>query len=371
MLVELLYDENPTIRAEAAKALSGIADPLYQEDLIRLLYDADPAVAREAIRAVQQRLSAGRGNPIYLPTLVSLLHNRRLKHDARRALVAFGEPAIPALVHFLSEPSENLWVKRALPKAVAQIGTRGAAEGLLNCLRNDPDAFVRRKIIEALGSLEIPLHSTSLPQVAHQTEAEICGYLTALRDLNSLGIAAKAKFDGPIPRWQDGQRDPTLLEKLLLEGLNDHVQNIFGLLALQAPAESIWAAYRGLCARARGTRGNALEYLDNTLPAEMRRDLFVVIDDMPLSDKLAAAHNRFGIHPRSAIETLSHMMKHCDDHERASHLAVASIYTTYTDRVHSLYPDLEALCQGASDRFVAETAQWAAARLDIEGATEA
>ena len=111
-LNDLLSDADPEIRAEGAKALGAIREPRFQELLIRLLYDREPQIAREAISAIRRRVARDGYNPIYVPTLVSLLNERRVKHEAREALVAFGEPAIPALAHFMGDPDEQLWVRR-------------------------------------------------------------------------------------------------------------------------------------------------------------------------------------------------------------------------------------------------------------------
>ena len=57
---------------------------------------------------------------VFVPSLVSLLRNRRLKGRARAALVAYGEPVVDSLAFFLRDPEEDIWVRRHIP------GTLGA-----------------------------------------------------------------------------------------------------------------------------------------------------------------------------------------------------------------------------------------------------
>ena len=68
---------------------------------------------------------------IALWRLISLLENRRLKADAREALVAFGESVIPILVHFMNDPGESILVRRALPMTLARIDAPGTVEALV------------------------------------------------------------------------------------------------------------------------------------------------------------------------------------------------------------------------------------------------
>jgi HEAT repeat protein len=95
VLTDLLADDEARVRAEAAKAMGAVHEPKFQEFLIRLLYDRDQQVIREAIIAIRRRVTRDGFNALYIPSLVSLLQNRRAKHDARETLVALGEPAIP------------------------------------------------------------------------------------------------------------------------------------------------------------------------------------------------------------------------------------------------------------------------------------
>ena len=130
-----------------------------------------------------------RQTPIYVPTLVSLLHDRQVKHEARETLVALGEPAAPTLAYFLADPDEPIWVRRALPMTLARIGSPAAVEGLLEAGLMTGDAFLRRKVLAAVATLPAHRRGGIEPDaVRGQIRIEASRYLQALADLCSLGL---------------------------------------------------------------------------------------------------------------------------------------------------------------------------------------
>ncbi len=367
-LTTLLSDADPEVRCEAAKALGAIKEPLFQERIIQLLYDRDISVVRESISAIRRRVARDGFNPLYIPTLISLLQSRRIKHEAREALVAFGESALPALNHFLGDRDEPVWVRRALPMAVAKIGTLAAATALAERLMQDKDEFQRRKLVAALGALPDDIrHSIDVKIVEEQLHHEACAYLQLVVDLKALGMLDKGRFDGPCVIWSSDVLDPSLVERLLAERLDGHLRNLFGLLAVMYPPRDVWASYRSLTSRLPALRTHALEYLDNTLGGEVRRNVFAVIGDQTLDEKLHVAERQFGAETRDKVATLDRLLSDADEEDGSdeNHLTLATLYTIHTDRVTELYSRVESMVENASDPFVAETAGWVAGRLGL------
>ncbi len=370
-LKELLIDADVGVRREAAKALGAIQEPLFQDRLVQLLYDREVAVVRDAISAIRRRVARDGFNPLYVPTLVSLLRSRRIKHEAREALVAFGEPALPALKHFMADRDEPLWVRRALPMTIAKIGTLAAAESLVERLEEVGDEFQRRQLVEALGSLPEEIRrSVDLRVIERQIHREACRYLQILVDLNALGFQDKGSLEGPCVHWSSEILEPTLVERLLAERLGSHLRNVFGLLAVAYPPRDIWGAYRSLTGGNSATETHALEFLDNILSGELRRSVFAVIGDQTLVEKLRLAERQFGAVARTKVGTLERLL---DDPEAAEsdekHLTLATLYTIHSDRIRELYARVESMVAEATDPFVSETASWVAGRLGLSAPT--
>ena len=367
VLSDLLSDADPEVRKEAAKAIGAIHEPQYQEHLVQLLYDRDSGVTRETIGAVRRRVARDGYNPLYVPTLISLQQKRRVKHEAREALVALGEPVIPALVHFMNDPDETKWVRRALPKTIARIVTPAAAQALTDSLGQPEDSFLRRKLIEALAGLPSDLReSVDSERVGEEVRREAQRYLQTLAGLFSIGMTQKGRLAGPVVVWESETLEPDLVDRLLGERLEEQLNNLFGLLAVVHPPRHIWASHRSLLSRQAALRNHALEYLDNTLTGEMRRDVFAVIDDSELSEKLRLAKKLFGISTASRIETLREFLTApAGSDGDAMNMTLAALYAVYTDRLTDLYPLVEEVRGSTADPLITETATWVTQRLGL------
>jgi len=365
VLSQMLADDEPRVRVEAAKALAEIPEPLGSRELVQLLYDTDQAAVRHAIAAVRSRLRRDGPNPLYIPILISLMGNRRLKHAAREAVVAYGERAIEALVLFMNAEEEQIWVRRAVPKTIALIGSPAAAAGLVKSL-NSRDGFLRRKIIEALCYLRARQPGIRIEKrtIARQMHLEAGWYLRSLADLWAVSSVHHARLDGPIAHWQASGRVPTLLQQTLAQRMTTAVGNVFGLLSLIHPSRDVEAAHRSLLSRDSRLRANALEYLDNTLSGALRRDVFAVIDDAPPEDRLHRADQVFDISVESAEATLGRLLHADPGGDPASvHLAFAAIHSVYADKVDKYHPVLRSIATTSEDPLLRETAEWVLRQL--------
>ncbi|HVS66760.1 MAG TPA: Npt1/Npt2 family nucleotide transporter, partial [Thermoanaerobaculia bacterium] len=288
-LEQLMGDDDPLVRAEAATAISQVPEPRLQQRLVRLLYDSDTRVVRSAIEAVRHRAQRDGMNPLFGPILISLLRDRRLKHDAREALAVFGRGVIPSLSHFLREPNEQIWVRRALPKTLARFGGREAIDALLECLADARDPMLRRKVIEAL----IRCEGTRLedPRV-HRVVVEECSlYACALLRLLALTPRSDFELRGPWWRWRTAS--PPLLHRLLDERRVDHLKNVLSLLALGVDRSGIERAAEQLFGDDPGQRMRAIEFLDNVLPETLRPMIMTLIDDVPSRERIERLERLF------------------------------------------------------------------------------
>src|SRR5690606_12036893 len=107
---------------------------------------ADVDVAREAVRSAAR---LGAGDYLFVPPLVSLLRNRRLKRDAREVLVRYGEDVVDALAYFLRDRDEDPWIRRHVPGTLALIPCARSIAVLVEAL-DDADGFLRYKALSAL-----------------------------------------------------------------------------------------------------------------------------------------------------------------------------------------------------------------------------
>jgi hypothetical protein len=115
-------------------------------------------------------------------------------------------------------------------------------------------------------------------------------------------------------------------------------------------------------------RAHALEFLDNTLEGGVKRDVFAVIDDSLLPEKLSRANRQFGVIVDGKAETIRRFLDltPVEDPE-ASSLVASALYSIHTEQVRGLEGNVRILAEEARDPFVQETAVWIGGRLGLEG----
>lgn len=331
-------------RRDVAAALKHVRNADCRRLLIPLLYDSDASVCEEAMRSV----SSLPYDPLFVPTLIALLRNRRLKAAARDVLVGYGSEVLPLLEHFLRDPDEDPWVRRHLPATIARIGTPRAVEILVGCL-SDPDGFTRFKAIESLerlrradGSLQCPREPVER-LIAHETRR----YFAALTAHDSLFVrqsigAAATKHDALLAQALTGKA----------ERARDRV---FKLLALLYSGRDIDAARWALEHGEARARASAVEYLDNVLASPMRRLVLPVIEPLPREELLRRAYVQLRSRPRSTEEMLLELI---NDEDQV--IAAAAIHLVGEIGEWRLKDDIEHVLahRDVHDWYVFEAASW-------------
>ena len=347
-LAEMMADTDPAVRAEAARALGELDEPRFQTGIVQLLYDPDVAVVRATLAAVRDRTQRCEPNTLYMPTIISLLHRRRLKHEAREALAAYGEMAMPVLRHFLLDPQEPIWVRRGLPKTIARIGGDEALRVLVEAL-NVADSFQRRKVVEALTALSAGSDFCLDPAVLDdRIGAECREYLRHQLDLWSLESLAGDGLAG------DGSH---LLLRLLRDRLGRQQDLVFGLLALRHPGHDVATARRGLRSQRESVRAHAVEYLDNLTAGEVRQWVLSLIDDVPRAERIRQAQRLFGLDAESPTDTLRRLAtRRTAGDADAAWLTAAALHFIQEHSVADLASLIRRAAERDRDPLVQETA---------------
>lgn len=364
-LRDMLTDANPKTRMEAARALGIARQEGASSHLLQLLYDSDIEVAREAIASIRNLLNHGADSVLFAPILVSLLRERRLKHEAREALVAIGESILPILSHFMLDPNEQPWVRRALPKTIARLRSTAAQEALTRSLTTT-DLLLKKKIIQALGSLreELPKQRFDRDLIHNQILGQTRLYLQALSRLAALSQERDFDLEGIRMHWQCDQ-PPSLLQQLLMNRMHDHMENLFGLLILVYKQREVRTSEEQLRSDQPALRGHTLEYLDNTLHPSIRPHVLAVLDDVAIEKRLTEACRLFDIEPQNKTETLESLILQVPEGDAmAEWIAVAALETIRREGVEALYPLVQETAR--TDRMLLqETAIWALRGLEI------
>jgi ATP/ADP translocase/HEAT repeat protein/CRP-like cAMP-binding protein len=339
-LVSNTDDASKGARRDVAVAIRQVADPRFRRLLIPLLYDPALEVADEAMESVQ---ASAKDDFIFVPSLVSLLRNRRLKGRARAALVAYGEPVVESLAFFLRDPEEDIWVRRHIPGTLGQIPSQKTVDVLVAALE-ERDGFIRYKVVSALERLrrehpELTLKGESIEALAIQEARRYFNFLS-LHD----NLFGKQKLAAD-----------SLLAQGLAEQMTRLRNRILKLLTLLYPPADIDAARWTLEHGDTRGRSSASEYLDNILSGPLRKQVLPVLEDMPRDERVRRGNVLIKTRPRDVEETLLQLI---NDDDPVT--AAAAIDVVREQKMWSLADDVEHVLahRDVKDWYVFEAASW-------------
>jgi HEAT repeat protein len=209
---------------------------------------------------------------------------------AREAIAALRTAApasVGALGDYLLDPGEDFAVRRRLPLVLAAHPSPRAVEALLAGLE-DQRFEVRYRCGRALSRLA--QLDPSLRMDAGQVLAAVLREVAVDRGVwQSQRLLDQADDEGWSP----------VEDELIRDRANRSLEHVFTMLALVLPRQPLKVAFRGLHTDDAHLRGTALEYLESTLPENIRRALWPFLED----------HRAARATPRPSDETLRELLE--------------------------------------------------------------
>jgi hypothetical protein len=239
--------------------------------------EADPGVDPEAAHLtdlrsrdasrVRRALRARPVEPGHLPYLVPLLGWDDVAAEAIAALRRAWPVATDYLAERLLDPNEEFTIRRRVPLVLATHQDQKAVDALLDGLA-DRRFEVRYRCGRALAHL-LDLD----PSLRVTTEA---AYRAVLREVQTgAGVWEGRQL---LDRMDDEGWSP-VVDEVVRSRANRSLEHVFTLLALVLPRQPLRIAFKGLHTSDPLLRGTALEYLESTLPPEIRRPLWPYLED--------------------------------------------------------------------------------------------
>jgi ATP/ADP translocase len=246
--------------------------------------DSDMATA---IQEVQENVELARGRNLHsrdrdlvlsaleagplpadlIPQVVPLLAWDDVARQAIDALRQAGPVQTDLLVTRLLDPDEDFTIRRRLPLVLATYKNRAAVEGLAGAL-NDRRFEVRYRSGRALTHL-----ADMDPTLAISRDAALQAVVREL--VSGTGVWGSRNL---LDRMDDEGWSP-VMDQFLRDRANRSLEHVFTLLAFALPREPLRIAFRGLHTDDPLLRGTALEYLESTLPPEIRKPLWPYLED--------------------------------------------------------------------------------------------
>ena len=255
-------------KMEAAKAIGLMSpDSSLTENLGPLLKDESPDVLRYALE------SAGKiKRRKFVPLVIQQLSNPSTQRIASQALIDYGSTITGTLKDYLSDPDEDVSLRKEIPDILARIGSQKAADSLALEFKKK-HREVSNEVTEALFKLK----SNNL-QVHIQEEIILPEIIQVIRQSYLLLFEIhEALSEG---------KEKTFLANLE-SNLANSLKNIFKLLSLVYPKEDIIKAYQNITTGEKKAIDYSLELLDNILKKDIKDLLLPLIDDISLEDKIA------------------------------------------------------------------------------------
>jgi ATP:ADP antiporter, AAA family len=329
------------VRRDFAIAIRQVPMPHFRRLLIPLLNDPNSEVAEEAMRSTRK---LGAGDFVFVPTLISLLRNRRQKSSARELLVGFGEPVLPILNHFLRDPDEDIWVRRHIPGTISRIPCQKAMDLLVDAL-DEKDGFLRFQVIAGLERI-------------HRVKPELLFNRSRIESLiqkESTRYTQYRKLHRILFVEKDYPRE-SLVARAMIEKMRRGMDRIFRLLSLLYPWRDIAAARHTMEHGDQWSRAGTLEYLDNVLEGGLRRTLIPLLEDATHGESQPAFNET-----RPSLDAA--LIRLINDEDPV--VASAAIYFIWQQRLANLIDELERIFAAPEkrNRHVLETASWVLADL--------
>ena len=336
-------DQSAPVRRLMAQALGHVKDPAFRQLLLPLMYDANTDVARAAVASAG---TLGGGDFLFVAPLVALLRNRALKSAARQVLVGYGDEVVAPLAHFMLDPEEDVWVRRHVPATLAQLPGPASMAALLAAL-DSHDGFLRFKALDAIEHIRRTTPSVAIDQAAvtRHVVAE------AGRAFDALTLHYNLVVAGEIDSG-------CLLARALDEKHRRAMARLFQMLGLVHPAGDVDAVRQTLLQGDARLRSSAIEYLDNLLAGDVRKKVMVLVEEMPLDERIRKGNVIHRTRTRDVEDTLAQLL-HDDDQT----LAAAAIHLVEARKQWTLADDIEHVLahRDARDWHVFEAASWALA----------
>lgn len=190
-----LLDEDPMVRADAARRLGEARAADAVGDLVAVLDDPS-----EDVRVMSLIALAQIADPAPVPALVEMVDDPLLtvRMQLSRTLGLIGDPrGIPALERLLYDPDETVRLSSA--RSLGWIGTPEAVQTLVNIALMDEAEFVRGVVVRVLGDQDlkdaIPLLEDAMLGESDHVRANAAYVLREMADESSLPSFIEALED--------------------------------------------------------------------------------------------------------------------------------------------------------------------------------
>ncbi|MBZ5515157.1 MAG: HEAT repeat domain-containing protein [Acidobacteriia bacterium] len=336
-LNDLLKSSCPEERQFAAEIIGDIGRTTFYRPLLELLNDVNGDVRRAAL------VAAGRlSNPKLVASIIERLREPSLREAALKALVSFGEAALPGLaVAFDREEAtdgERVQLVRLMGRIRGESSTRSLLDYLIVTNRR-----VQYAVLDELGGRNFHASGDAVGLIRENLRQEIHGAVWILAALLEFCTAEEMDLLANALKWE----------------ARHSRERILFLLSFLYPSQAILDAKEKLCSDHADMRANGLEVVDNLVSQDVKAMTLPLFSDIPIDQQLSRLkdHAPQEPHDREALqrELITNTVLFPWTRACAIYLAGKCRDMRFMDTVRSVTNDPSPL--------VRETAAWAVSAL--------
>lgn len=304
-LIELTHSPLERDRKFAAFIVGEVGIKNFYQPLVKLLQDPSEEVVEAALNAAGKIRNARLARP-----MIEQLAQPKIFESAGRSLIRMGPPALPYLQAEFEKGQTDLKRLRRAAYVSGRIGGIGAIHFLKDHINIEQPA-VRNQVLESLDNTNY--------KALQQEHSKILDYIK--RELE------EATLELFISRTLKNEQIGVLLVSALEYEVQQTINRLLLLLSFIYNAGTIHKIKENLFLDEKEKKANAIEMLDVVLPSTLKRQIFPLLEDLPLSQKLDRLLNYFPQPIKSAEEFIKYLIspkcRHINDWTKA-----VAIYTT-------------------------------------------
>jgi hypothetical protein len=204
-----------------------------------------------------------------VPHVIALLAWDPVCNDAVTALRRIAEEHIGEYTDALMDPNQPFAVRRRIARVFSVCVSQRAADGLLYGLE-DQRFEVRFQCGRSLAAI---VDKNPRVRIERTRVLDVVRFETSVNE-------RVWKSERLLHGLEDGEHK-SFTDDIVADRASRSLAHVFTLLALALPSESagLKVAFRGLQTDDPAMRGTALEYLETTLPTEVRQRLWPFLED--------------------------------------------------------------------------------------------
>ena len=240
----------------------------------------------------------------FIDLLIPIIKEEKYKDEVIEALQGYGESIVDLLYKKNEDEVFNDEVRGSIPKIINEFKTKKSIIVLLNLLKNK-DVLVRLNAAESLEGFKTSSHKIHIrAERLKNVFFDECEYFkNTIINIQSLVNVQKTETNKEV---KDNRKN--LIKHLKIQ-LDDSLKTIFNILSIKYTESDMDIAFLGLKNDTKKSRINTLEFLNNMLQSDLKKELIplleyqfldheerkIEINDIPENECLLSMLNNRGV----------------------------------------------------------------------------